>query len=361
MPRIIDVVEAPDQQRNQMVVRVPEVGSGDFRLGSAVIVRESQSAVFYRDGKALDVFRPGRHQITTANLPLLSSLLKLATGGNNMFTAEVYFVNMIEFTDWKWGTPEPVTLRDQDFGIVRLRAFGNYSVQITNPQLFVTKIVGTGTGYQTNQIQDFLRGMIIARFSDLLGESKVAVLDLPATQDELGAAVRAKLSDEFDAFGLALKTFFLQNISLPEEVQKAVDQRAAMGAIGDMRQFMQYQAAQAVRDAAQQPGGGGLAGAGVGLGAGAGLGAVMGQTMAQAMQPGQPPPQPGAPGAAPAAPTPGTPPSAPDIMTLSEAAAYIRVGEQDVLDAIKAGQLKAKQIGSSYRISKQAVDEFLKS
>jgi excisionase family DNA binding protein len=270
-----------------------------------------------------------------------------------VFTAEVYFVNTIEFTDWKWGTPEPVTLRDKDFGIIRLRAFGNYSVQITNPQLFVTKVVGTGGGYGTGQIQDFLRGMIIARFSDILGESKIPALDLPAAQDEVGAAVRAKLGDEFDAFGLALKTFFLQNISMPEEVQKAIDQRASLGAIGSsMPQFMQYQAAQAMREAAQQPGGGGgLAGAGLGLGAGAGLGAAMGQMMGQAMQAGQQPPAAGA----------GTPAAAPDIMTLSEAAAYMRVGEQDVLDAINAGQLKAKKIGSNYRLSKQAIDEFLKS
>jgi len=348
MPRIIDVIEAPDQQRNQMVVRVPEVGAGDFRLGSAIIVRESQTAVFYRDGKALDVFGPGRHQITTANLPLLSSLLRLVTGGNDLFTAEVYFVNMIEFTDWKWGTQEPVTLRDQDFGVVRVRAFGNYSVQISDPQLFVTKIVGTGSGYQTSQIQDFLRGIIVARFADVLGETKVPVLDLPSMQDEVAAAVRSKLSDEFDSFGLALKTFFLQNISLPEEVQKAIDQRAAMGAIGDMQRFMQYQAAQAVRDAAQQEGGGGLTGAGVGLGAGAGLGAVLGQTMAQSMQQAQAGQQSGT-------------TAVPDIMTLSEAAAYMRVGEQDVLDAINSGQLKAKKIGTSYRISKQAIDEFLKS
>lgn len=348
MARIIDVIEAPDQQRNQMVVRVPEVGAGDFRLGSAIIVRESQAAVFYRDGKALDVFGPGRHQVTTANLPLLSSLLRLATGGNDLFTAEVYFVNMIEFTDWKWGTQEPVMLRDQDFGVVRVRAFGNYSVQISDPQIFVTKIVGTGSGYQTNQIQDFLRGIIVARFADVLGETKVPVLDLPSMQDEVAAAVRSKLSDEFDSFGLALKTFFLQNISLPEEVQKAIDQRAAMGAIGDMQRFMQYQAAQAVRDAAQQEGGGGLTGAGVGLGAGAGLGAVLGQTMAQSMQPAQAGQQPGA-------------AAVPEVMTLSEAAAYMRVGEQDVLDAINSGQLKAKKIGTSYRISKQAIDEFLKS
>jgi len=347
MARIIDVIEAPDQQRNEMVVRVPEVGAGDFRLGSAIIVRESQAAVFYRDGKALDVFGPGRHQITTANLPLLSTLLRLATGGSDLFTAEVYFVNMIEFTDWKWGTQEPITLRDQDFGVVRVRAFGNYSVQISDPQLFVTKIVGTGSGYQTNQIQDFLRGIIVARFADVLGEAKVPVLDLPSMQDEVAAAVRSKVGDEFDSLGLMLKTFFLQNISLPEEVQKAVDQRAAMGAIGNMQQFMQYQAAQAVRDAAQQEGGGGLAEAGVGLGAGAGLGAVLGQTMAQSMQPTQAGQQPGA-------------AAVPDIMTLSEAAAYMRVGEQDVLDAINSGQLKAKKIGTSYRISKQAIDEFLR-
>jgi excisionase family DNA binding protein len=348
MARIIDVIEAPDQQRNQMVVRVPESGAGDFRLGSAVIVRESQAAVFYRDGKALDVFGAGRHQITTANLPLLAGLLKMATSGKDLFTAEVYFVNMVEFMDWKWGTPEPVTLRDQDFGIVRLRAFGNYSVQVTDPQLFVTKIVGTGRGYQTNQIEDYLRGMIIARFTDLLGESKIPILDLPGMQDEIAGAVRAKLTDDYDALGLVLKTFFLQNISMPEEVQEAIDQRASMGAIGDMQKFTQYQAAQAMRDAAQQEGGGGLAGAGLGLGAGAGLGALMGQTMGQAMQGGQQT-------------QPAAEAAAPDIMTLSEAAAYLRVGEEDILEAIKSGDLKAKKIGSSYRVSKGAVDEFLSS
>jgi excisionase family DNA binding protein len=349
MARIIDVIEAPDQRRDQMVVRVPEAGSGDFRLGSAVNVRESQAAVFYRDGKAMDVFDAGRHHITTANLPLLSSLLKLGTGGRDLFTAEVYFVNLVEFTDWKWGTPEPITLRDADFGIVRLRAFGNYSVQITDPQIFVTKVVGTGGVYRTSEIQDYLRGMIIARFTDILGEAKIPALDLPALQDEIGAAVRAKLGDEFDSFGLALKTFFLQNISMPEEVQKAIDQRASMGAIGDMQKFTQYQAAQALRDAAQQEGGG-LTGAGVGLGAGAGLGAVMGQAMGQAMQGGQ---QAGGQGE--------TPETAPDIMTLSEAAAYMRVGEEDVLEVIKSGELKAKKIGTSYRVSKQAIDEFLSS
>jgi excisionase family DNA binding protein len=191
--------------------------------------------------------------------------------------------------------------------------------------------------------------MIIARFTDILGEAKIPALDLPALQDEIGAAVRAKLGDEFDAFGLALKTFFLQNISMPEEVQKAIDQRASMGAIGDMQKFTQYQAAQALRDAAQQEGSG-LTGAGVGLGACAGLGAVMGQAMGKAMQGEQQAEGQGE-----------TPATAPDIMTLSEAAAYMRVGEEDVLEVIKSGELKAKKIGSSYRVSKQAIDDFLSS
>jgi excisionase family DNA binding protein len=350
MARIIDVIEAPDQRRDEMVVRVPEYGSGDFRLGSAVNVRESQAAVFYRDGKAMDVFNAGRHHISTANIPLLVGLLHLGTSGRDIFTAEVYFVNLVEFTDWKWGTPEPITLRDQDFGIIRLRAFGNYSLQINDPQLFVTKIVGTGGAYRSADIQNFLRGMIVARFTDVLGAAKIPALDLPSMQDEISAAVRAKLGDEFDAFGLVLKTFFLQNISMPEEVQKAIDQRASMGAIGNMQQFTQYQAAQALRDAAQQEGGGGLAGAGMGLGAGAGLGAMMGQTLGQAMQGGQQQAQ-----------EAHEESSSPDIMTLSEAATYMRVGEEDVLEVIKSGELKAKKIGSSYRISKKAIDEFLSS
>ena len=185
MPRIFDVVQAPDQASDQMVNRVPEVGSGDFRLGSQVVVRESQSAVFFRDGKALDTFGPGRHTITTANIPLLVNLLQLATRGQTPFTAEVYFVNMRDFIDMKWGTPEPVALRDKDLGLVRLRANGRYSMTISDPQMFVAKIVGTQGLYQTCQIEDYLRGIIISRLTDLLGESKTGLFDLPALFNEM--------------------------------------------------------------------------------------------------------------------------------------------------------------------------------
>ena len=188
MARIIDVIEVPNQGPNDMVMRAPEYGSGDFRLGSQVIVRESQRAVFYRDGKSLDEFGPGRHTITTANLPILSGLLRLGTGGNNIFTAEVYFVNMREFTDLKWGTPQPISLRDSELGLVRLRAFGQYTMQVAEPKRFVDQIVGTQGIYQTPQIEDYLRGVVISRLTDVLGENMTSIFDLPQLFDEIGAS-----------------------------------------------------------------------------------------------------------------------------------------------------------------------------
>ena len=352
MPRIIDVVQAPDQGLNQMVYRIPESGAGDFRIGSQVVVRENQTAVFYRDGKALDDFGHGRHTITTANIPLLIDLLKLATRGQTPFTAEVYFVNMRDFIDMKWGTPEPISLRDKDLGLARLRANGRYSMAISDPQLFVTKIVGTQGLYQTSQIEDYLRGIVISRLTDLLGESKVGLFDLPALFNEMSAGIRAAVAEDFEALGITLKAMFLQSISPTEETAKAIDERASMGAIGDMQKYLQYKAARAMGDAAQAgggEGGGNLAGAGVGLGAGMGVGAGMAgmisQAMAGAMQ------QTAAPAARAAA--------APDVMTVAEAAAYLKVGEADVLSLISGGDLKAKKIGSDYRIAKKALDDYL--
>lgn len=314
MARIIDVIEAPNQGPNEMVVRVPETGSGDFRLGSQVIVRENQTAVFFRDGKALDTFGPGRHTITTANLPLLASLLRLATGGKDIFTAEVYFVNRRDFLDMKWGTPEPVSLRDPDLGLARLRAFGTYSMAIGDPQLFVTKIVGTMGLYQTSQIQGYLRSIIVSRLTDVLGETKKGLFDLPALFDELSAAVRAKVSDEFKLLGIDLKQFFIESISPTEETQQAIDKRAAMGAVG-AKSFIEYQTGMAIGgigEGAAQGGGSSVAETGVGLGAGIGIGAGMAgaisEAMRQAMQPQQQ--------AAPAAAAPATPQTPQEVQAL---------------------------------------------
>jgi membrane protease subunit (stomatin/prohibitin family) len=284
MARIFDVIEFFDETGRQMVHRMPEHGSGDFRLGSQLIVRESQAAVFFRDGKALDTFGAGRHTISTANIPLLTSLIGIPFSGETPFKAEVYFVNLREFLEQKWGTPEAITLRDSELGMVRLRAFGTYSMQVSEPQLFVNKIVGTQGLYETSQIEGFLRGIIIAKLTDLLGEVQKSLLDLPSMYDEIGAGAKAKVQDDFNALGIALKTLYVNSISPTEETAKAIDERAAMGAIGNMQAYLQFKTARAMTEAAAAPGG--VAGAGVGLGAGVGMGAAMAQMMTQAMQPG---------------------------------------------------------------------------
>lgn len=288
MARVFDVIEYFDATGREMVHRIPEQGSGDFRIGSQVIVRESQQAVFFRDGKALDVFGPGRHTISTANVPLLVDLIGKAFGGETPFKAEVYFVNMREFVDQKWGTPEPVALRDSDLGMVRVRAFGTYSMQVKEAQLFVNKIVGTQGLYFTNDIDNFLRSMIISNMTDILGGIKKSLFDLPSLYDEISAGTKAKAQDEFNTLGIDLKTLFVSNISPTEETAKAIDERAAMGAIGNMQAYLQFKTARAVEQAAMASGegGGGFAQMGAGMGAGVGMGAMMAGMMGQAMQGG---------------------------------------------------------------------------
>jgi excisionase family DNA binding protein len=347
MPRIIDVVEWTDDNGKDLVRRIPPRGSGDFRFGSNVIVRESQVAVFFRDGKAMDVFDPGKHVISTANVPLLIDLLKLGTSGKTPFTAEVYFVSTRQFLDLGWGTPEPIAMRDADLGIVRLRAFGTYTMEIEDPSLFVNKIVGTRGIYETPQIENHLRGVIISKLTDLLGELKKSLLDLPAMYDEIGAAAKAKVADDFAAVGIRLNTLYVRSISPTEETAKAIDERAQMGAIGDMNKYMQFQAARGIRDAAQNPGG--AAGAGVNLGAGIGMGQMMVGAMGQAQQAAQQPQQ-GSGGG-----------PAPDVMTVAEAAAYLKVSEDDIRAMIDAGDIKAKKIGNSFRLAKKTLDDYLHS
>jgi membrane protease subunit (stomatin/prohibitin family) len=302
MARVFDIVEFVDETGAEMVHRIPERGSGDFRIGSQVIVRESQAAVFFRDGQALDTFGPGRHTITTANIPLLVNLVGRLFSGQTPFKAEVYFVGLREFTDLKWGTPTPITIKDPELGMARVQARGSYGVQIMDPQLFVNKIVGTQGLYRTANIQGFFRSMILTKLTDLVGEAGKSVIEIAAMTEELVAAIRAKAAEEFASRGVTLTSVYAEYIGPTEETAKAIDERASMGAIGDMQAYMQFQAARGMRDAAQQPGG--TAGAGVGLGAGLGMGTAMAQMMAQSMQ--RPAQQPQQPAAAPAA-TPTTP------------------------------------------------------
>jgi len=297
MARIFDIVQFVDEAGTEMVHRIPERGSGDFRIGSQVIVRDNQAAVFFRNGRALDTFGPGPHTITTANIPLLVDLIGKVFSGETPFKAEVYFVSLREFTDLKWGTPTPITIKDPELGMARVQARGSYALQIVEPQLFVNKIVGTRGVYRTSEIQGFFRSMILTKLTDLVGEMGKSVIELAGMAETMG--VRAKAAEEFAARGVNLTSVYVEYVGPTEETAKAIDERASMGALGDMSAYMQFQAARAMRDAAQQPGGG--AGTGVGLGAGVGMGAAMGQMLTQSMQQPAQQPAPAAP-AVPAAP-----------------------------------------------------------
>lgn len=294
MSQFLEIIEYQfDGSGREIVHRVPERGSGTFKLGAQLIVRESQSAVFFRDGRALDVFGPGRHTLTTLNLPILTGLLSIPFGGQTPFKAEVYFVNMREFVDLKWGTAEPVVFRDSELGMVQLRGYGTFSAQVLDPQLFVNKIVGTQGLYELSEIEGFLRSIIIASLNDTLGENLTSILDLASQYDELAGAVRALTRDQYAALGLDMKSLFINSITPPEAVQKVIDERSAMGAIGagSMGAYMQFKAAQAIGDAAQGGGGAGggaadTASAGMGLGVGAGFGMMIPQIIAQALNQG---------------------------------------------------------------------------
>jgi membrane protease subunit (stomatin/prohibitin family) len=338
MARIFDIVQFVDEASREMAHRIPERGSGDFRIGSQVIVRDSQAAVFYRDGRALDVFGPGPHTIATANIPLLVDLIGKAFSGETPFKAEVYFVSLREFTDLKWGTPTPITISDPVLRMARVQARGTYGVQITDPQLFVNKIVGTQGIYRTPDIQGYLRSMILTKLTDLVGEVGKSVLELAGMAEELTMGVRAKTAEEFESRGLSLTSVYVEYIGPTEETAKAIDEAASMGALGDMSAYMQFQAARAMRDAAQQPGG--EAGTGVGLGAGIGMGATMAQMLSQSMQQ-----QPAA--AAPAA--PATPTTAEEIQAtldnLDVRLAAGEIGEETYNKLVAKWEAKLKELG----------------
>jgi len=353
MARIFDVVEYPNEMRNEIVHRFPESGPGDFRIGSQVIVREFQQAVFFRDGAALDTFSPGRHTIMTANIPMLIEKIgKTLFSDRTPFPAEVYFVSMREFADQKWGTPQPIIVRNpgMGLGVALLQGFGTFAFSVKDAQQFVTQIVGGAGIMRTEDIEGRLRSMLLSKLQDLLGETaaKASVPEMIGLTNELSAGVRAKCQDDFAAIGLTLKTFYIENL---KPSSKSAEELRAMGML-DMATYTQLQAADAMRDAAQNPSGG--AGLTSGIAAGLGIGNVMTSALAggaatpAAGQPAKPPA-----GGAPAG-------GMPDVMTPSEAAAVLRVSEEDVVAAITAGDLKAKKLGNAYRISKQALEDFLK-
>src|SRR5512145_104676 len=348
MARIFDVIEYPNEMRDEIVHRFFDTGIGDYRIGSQVIVRESQSAVFFRDGNALDVFGPGRHTIATANIPLLIDWIGKAFNDRTPFPAEVYFVSMKEFANEKWGTPQPIIVRNpgMGLGVALLQGFGTFSFQVKDPQQFVTQVVGQQGAYRTIDIEERLKTVLLSKLQDVLGETTAArsVVDLIGLTEEVGAAVRAKDQDDFEAIGMQLKSFYIGNL---KPSSKSAQELRDMGML-DMATYTQLQAADAMRDAANNPSGG--AGLTAGIGAGMGIGNLMQQATSGAMQSQQQPQGGGAKAA-----------RIPNVITPSEAAAILKVSEEDVIATITDGTLKAKKLGKAYRISKEALEAFLNS
>ncbi|OGU15987.1 MAG: antifreeze protein [Geobacteraceae bacterium GWC2_53_11] len=288
---LLDIIEWTDDSNDTMVWRFPRFDN-EIKYGAQLIVRQAQAAVFVDRGQIADVFPSGQHSLTTNNLPVLTTLMGWKYGFHSPFKAEVYFINTRNFTNLKWGTKNPVMLRDQEFGPVRLRSFGTYVVRVSDPAKFIQEIVGTGGHFTLDAISEQLRNLIVSRFADALGECGIPLLDMAANYNELSSFLTKKIAPEFLEYGLDVTKLLIENISLPQEVEEALDKKSSMGIIGNMDNYVKFQSAQAMEAAAKNPGGD--ASAGVGMGMGFAMANQLGKMMTapQESAPGAPPPLP---------------------------------------------------------------------
>jgi len=279
----LEIIEWVDLDSADMIHRVPEEGSADIKFGAQCIVRETQSAVFFSNGKACDVLGPGRHTLSTLNLPILTKILSLPWGFKSPFRAEVFFANQKVFTNLKWGTRDPVAFRDSELGLIRLRGHGAYTCRIKEPLIFLNKMVGHQALYSTFDIEDYLRDVIVARINDMFGENLKTIFDLPAQYTEIAEDLKKILADEFEKYGMELIDFYISAITPPDEVQKMIDEKSGMGAVGDLDKFLKFEMAKAFGSSSA----GDYAGAGAGIGMGAGVGLMAPMMMSRALAPEQ--------------------------------------------------------------------------
>ena len=347
---LIDIIEWTDDSRDTLSFRWPDEDK-EIKNGAQLIVRESQVAQFVYLGQFGDTFGPGKHTLTTANIPILTTLQGWKYGFNSPFKADVYYVTTRLFTGNKWGTANPVMMRDTDFGIVRVRAFGIYDFRIVNVPLFLKEVAGSDQHFRLDEFADTMRSRIISLFSEALAEAKIPVLDVATRYSELGEALLPLINPVTTAkYGIEFTSFVVENVSVPPEVEQAIDKRSSMAAVGNLNDYVKFQMAQGMT----QPGGSGAAGMATEM--------AIGMAMAQQMMQQQG----GALGAQ-ATPASGSPapPSAPaisaNLLSVAEAAQALGVSEVDVMQTLEAGELKGKKIGSTWRITHAALDEFLNS
>ena len=343
--QFLEIIEWQDDSRDTLSFRYPDMDK-EIKNGAQLIVRESQTAQFIYLGQFGDTFGPGKYTLTTDNIPILATLKGWKYGLHSPFKADVYFVNTRLFTGNKWGTANPIMLRDADFGIVRTRAYGIFDFHVTDVKLFLKEVAGTDDHFRLDEFADTMRSRIVSVFSDALASAKVPVLDLAARYAELGQALLPLINPAVTSkYGIEISSFIVENVSVPPEVEQAIDKRSSMAAVGNLNDFVKFQMAESMTK------GGGEAGGMAGTAAGLGAGLAMGQQMMAAMNTAQttPPVAPSGAGATPA------------LLGAADIAKVLGVSEADVLATLEKGDLKGKKIGSTWRVTKAALDEFLKS
>jgi len=340
---LLEIIEWTDDSRDTLSYRFPDEDK-EIKRGAQLIVRESQVAQFVYLGQFGDLFGPGKHLLTTDNIPVLTRLQGWKYGFESPFKADIYYVTTRLFTGNKWGTSNPVMMRDPDFGIVRARAFGTYDFRVVDPKLFLREVAGTDDHFRLDEFADTMRSRIVSVFSDALASAKVPVLDLASRYAELGEALLPLINPAVTAkYGLEIPSFIVENVSLPAEVEQAIDKRSSMSAVGNLNDYVKFQMAESMTKGES---GGGMATSAAQLGAGL----AMGQQMLNAL---------GGQGAANVPATAGA--GTPELLGPADAARVLGVSEADVMAALGDGSLKGKKIGSAWRITRGAIDEFLKS